>query len=126
MRVVVPVRGRELIGIVVALEDEPPPVRCRDLLAVPDPRPAGHRWPAGHAEWVAGYYGAPLGLALRAALPSAMWGESKVVMRLLDAGLAEGAVAGELVQWLTPRVAGGSVASASRALGEPCGRRCGG
>jgi len=119
MRAVVPVRGRELIGVVVGLEAEPPPVRALDLLAVPDREPLLTAPLLATAEWVAGYYGAPLGLALRAALPAAMWGESKVVMRLLDATLAEGAVAGELVRWLAPRVGGGTVGAAARALGKP-------
>ena len=69
-------------------------------------------------EWVAGYYGAPLGLALRAVLPAAMWGESKVVMRLLDASLAEGAVAGELVRLAGPADGGRHRAAAARALGQ--------
>ncbi len=48
-----------------------------------------------------------------------MWGESRVIMRLIDASLAEGAVASELARWLAPRVGGGTVAAASRALGKP-------
>ena len=105
MRAVVPVRGRELIGVVVGLEAEPPPVRALDLLAVPDREPLLTAPLLASAEWVAGYYGAPLGLALRAALPAAMWGESRVIMRLIDGSLAEGAVAAELVRWLAPRAA---------------------
>ncbi len=118
MRAVVPVRGRELIGVVVGLEADPPPVRALDLLAVPDREPLLSAALLATAQWVAGYYGAPLGLALRAALPAAMWGESKVIMRLLDASLAEGPVAVELVQWLAPRVGGGTVSAAARALGR--------
>ncbi len=119
MRVVVPVRGRELIGVVVGLEADPPPVRALDLLAVPDREPLLTAPLLATAEWVAGYYGAPLGLALRAALPAAMWGESRVIMRLIDGSLAEGAVASELARWLAPRAGGGTVAAASRALGKP-------
>lgn len=118
MRAVVPVRGRELIGLVVGLEADPPPVRALDLLAVPDREPLLTTALLATAQWVAGYYGAPLGLALRAALPAAMWGESKVVMRLLDATLAEGPLAAELVRWLAPRVGGGTVSAVSRALGK--------
>ncbi len=118
MRVVVPVRGRELIGVIVGLEADPPPVRALDLLAVPDREPLLTAPLLATATWMAGYYGAPLGLALRAALPAAMWGESKVVMRLVDAGLAEGPVAAELVRWLEPRLAGGTVSAAARALGR--------
>jgi primosomal protein N' (replication factor Y) len=118
MRAVVPVRGRELIGIVVGLETDPPPVRALDLLVLPDREPLLTEPVLATAEWMAGYYGSPLGLALRAALPAAMWGESKVMMRLLDASLAEGGLAAELVRWLAPRTGGGSVAAASRALGR--------
>ena len=118
MRVVVPVRGRELIGVVVGLETDPPPVRALELLAAPDREPLLTAPLLATAEWVAGYYGAPLGLALRAALPAAMWGESKVIMRLVDAALAEGPVAAELVRWLAPRLGGGTVSAASRALGR--------
>ena len=118
MRAVVPVRGRELIGVVVGLEADPPPVRALDLLAVPDREPLLTAPLLATATWMAGYYGAPLGLALRAALPAAMWGESKVVMRLLDAAVAEGPVAVELVRWLAPRLGGGTVSAASRALGH--------
>ena len=126
MRVVVPVRGRELIGLVVRLEADPPPVRALDLLAVPDAEPLLTPPLLATAEWVAGYYGAPLGLALRAALPAAMWGESKVIMRLLDASLAEGAVATELVRWLAPRVAAARCPPRRARSGGACGRRCGG
>ncbi|MBP2647014.1 MAG: primosomal protein, partial [Gemmatimonadetes bacterium] len=118
MRAVVPVRGRELIGVVVGIEADPPPVRALDLLAVPDREPLLTAPLLATARWVAGYYGAPLGLALRAALPAAMWGESKVIMRLLDAALAEGPVAAELAHWLAPRLGGGTVSAASRALGR--------
>ena len=31
------------------------------------------------AQWMAGYYGAPLGLTLKAVLPGGMWGESQVI-----------------------------------------------
>ena len=46
----------------------------RDVLAAPDAETA---IPAGlleTARWMAGYYGAPLGLALKCMLPGGMWG----------------------------------------------------
>src|SRR3954468_6287884 len=39
-RVVVPVRRRELIGLVVAVDTDPPAAAAKDVLAVPDPEPA--------------------------------------------------------------------------------------
>lgn len=66
------------------------------------------------AEWMAGYYGAPLGLAMRVVLPAAMWGESRVILRLLDGSGAETPLERELVRYLTPRV-GGAGSAARRA-----------
>ena len=39
-RVVVPVRRRELIGLVVAVDTAAPALAAKDVLAVPDPEPA--------------------------------------------------------------------------------------
>ena len=82
-RVVVPVRRRELIGIVVESDTAAPEAAARDVLAAPDAETA---IPAGlleTARWMAGYYGAPLGLALKCMLPGGMWGESEVVASLV-------------------------------------------
>ncbi len=73
-RVVVPVRGRRLTGIVVATGTDAPPATPRDVLEAPDAEPAVTPAILRTARWVADYYGAPIGLALRAALPAAMWG----------------------------------------------------
>ncbi len=78
-RVVVPVRQREMIGIVTGLTDEPPKQTPRDILAAPDPVPALPEPLLETARWMAGYYGAPLGLTLKAVLPGALWGESRVI-----------------------------------------------
>jgi hypothetical protein len=74
----VPVRRRELIGVVVGLDAEPPAAPARDVLAVPDPEAAVPRPLLATAEWIAGYYGAPLGLTLKSMLPAGMWGESQM------------------------------------------------
>ena len=65
-RVVVPVRRRELIGIVVEAEAAPPVAAPRDVLAAPDEDTAIPPALLESARWMAGYYGAPLGLALKA------------------------------------------------------------
>src|SRR6185437_1131755 len=76
-RVVVPVRRRELIGLVVEVEADPPTTAAKDVLAVPDPEPALSPALLATARWMAGYYGAPLGLTLKSILPAGMWGESQ-------------------------------------------------
>ena len=45
-------------------------------------------------QWIAGYYGAPLGLTLRCMLPAGMWGSSDVVATVVDAARA-GTTGGE-------------------------------
>ncbi len=102
-RVVVPVRRRELIGIVVEADTAPPEAAARDVLAAPDDETA---IPAGlleTAHWMAGYYGAPLGLTLKAMLPGGMWGESTVVATLVRGAAVPGGLAGEVTDWLEGR-----------------------
>ena len=117
-RVVVPVRSRELVGIVVAAEAELPGVAPREVLAAPDAEPAVLPELLQTARWMAGYYGAPLGLALRAMLPAGLWGESRLVIRLTGASPG-GGLAGQLWDWLAGRGGEAPLASARRALGRP-------
>jgi len=105
MRVVVPVRERELIGIVTAIDAERPSMRLRDVLALPDTEPLLDPCHLELARWLAAYYGTPLGLALRAALPAGMWGASQVRLTLVDGAGAEGGLAQAIVQWLEELVA---------------------
>ncbi|MBA2626680.1 MAG: hypothetical protein H0U85_01580, partial [Gemmatimonadales bacterium] len=118
-RVVVPVRQRELIGIVMAVDVPAPDVTARDVLAAPDDEPAVPATLLQTAEWIAGYYGAPIGLTLRAMLPAGMWGASKVVVKLLDAKRAPAGVAATLAEWLAQRGGEGAVSTAARALKRP-------
>ncbi|MGH7509966.1 MAG: replication restart helicase PriA [Gemmatimonadales bacterium] len=118
-RVVVPVRKRELIGVVVEDDAEPPAANARDVLAVPDAEPALSPNLLATARWVAGYYGAPLGLALKSVLPAGMWGESQVIVSLENGSRASGGVAGEVLAWLHRQGGEGSVAAAARALKRP-------
>lgn len=118
-RVVVPVRRRELIGIVVGVEAPPPAAVPRDVLAAPDAEAA---IPAGlleTARWISGYYGAPLGLTLKSMLPGGMWGESRIVASLVRGARLPGGVAGEVAAWLERRGGEAAVAAAARALKRP-------
>ncbi len=85
-RVIVPVGRRRTVGIVLAANVEEPPaaVAVRAVLAVPDEEPVLSGALLALARWMSDYYGAPLGLVLRAMLPGALWSVAK------PAGPAEG------------------------------------
>ncbi|HEY5940071.1 MAG TPA: primosomal protein N', partial [Gemmatimonadales bacterium] len=118
-RVVVPVRRRELIGLVVAVEAPPPDASARDVLAVPDAEPVLSEALLATAGWMAGYYGAPLGLTLKSVLPGGMWGESQVIVSLRNGSRGIGGVAGEVLAWLEKRGGEAAVSTAARALKRP-------
>ncbi|HYC31428.1 MAG TPA: primosomal protein N' [Gemmatimonadales bacterium] len=118
-RVVVPVRRRELIGIVTAVDAPAPTAEAREILAGPDAEPAIPAALLATGEWIARYYGAPIGLTLRAMLPAGMWGESRVMARLTGAGTPPGGVAGEIVGWLEEKGGEAAVPSIARALRRP-------
>ena len=58
-RVVVPVRRRELIGIVAETDTVGPQAAARDILAAPDDRPAVPAGLLATGRWIADYYGSP-------------------------------------------------------------------
>jgi primosomal protein N' (replication factor Y) len=74
-RVVVPLAGRKLIGIVTAI-DVPAPAKgtLRDILDAPDTSPALTPALLHLGRWMARYYAAPPGIVLRAMLPVALTG----------------------------------------------------
>jgi primosomal protein N' (replication factor Y) len=118
-RVVVPIRRREMVGIAVAVDAPPPEAVARDILAAPDHEPA---LPAGllaAVEWMAGYYGAPLGLALKATLPRGMWGASRVIVSVTNSEVSPGGLAGKVLDWLVRRGEAVPVSTAARALRRP-------
>jgi primosomal protein N' (replication factor Y) len=87
VRVRVPVGGRRLVGVVTRLVDAVPEgVQARPLLEVLDPEPVLTPELLALAEFVADYYLAPLGEAVRTMLPSDLeaWGTQRV--RLTDRG----------------------------------------
>ncbi len=118
-RVVVPVRRREMVGIVVAVDESPPAVAAKAVLVAPDLEPALPGPLLKTAEWVSGYYGAPLGLTLKAMLPGPLWGESELFLSVKAGTRIGGGTAGELVQWLERRGGRASIQMAARALKKP-------
>ncbi|HUL03181.1 MAG TPA: primosomal protein N' [Gemmatimonadales bacterium] len=94
-RVVVPVRRRGAIGIVVSVAPADPARDLKDIVAAPDDEPALSPAMLRLGRWIAGYYGAPVGLAVRALLPGALWRAGQ------PAGPREG---GERVMILTRRL----------------------
>ena len=118
-RVVVPVRRRELIGIVLDADAPAPEAEARDILAAPDPEPAVPGGLLATARWMAGYYGAPTGLTLKAMLPAGLWGESQVIAVRARGAWSVGGVAAEVLDWLEERGGEASVATAARALKRP-------
>jgi primosomal protein N' (replication factor Y) len=115
-RVVVPVRRRELIGIVTSVDAPAPTAEAREVLAAPDPEPAIPAGLLATGEWIAGYYGAPVGLTFRAMLPAGMWGESRVVAALTGRAPPPGGLAGEVVTFLEAKGGEAPVPSVARAL----------
>jgi primosomal protein N' (replication factor Y) len=117
-RVVVPVRQRELVGLVVAVDADAPAMAAKDILAAPDGEPALTAPLLRTAEWMAGYYGAPIGLALRAMLPSGLWGASRV--HLVAAGRRPagrlGGLAAQLLEWVERKGGDAPLDTATRAF----------
>lgn len=74
-RVVVPWRTREEVGIVVATDVAPVDgVKYKAVRAVPDAEPALSPAMLATGHWLADHYVAPLGMALRSALPAGLTG----------------------------------------------------
>ncbi len=74
-RVVVPLRGRQVIGVVTEAVSRLPPagVAIKPIVAAPDAEPALSPALLSLGRWISDYYGAPLGLSLRAILPGPLW-----------------------------------------------------
>ena len=119
-RVVVPVRRQEWIGIVTAVDVPGPDMAARDILGVPDGEPALSTALLELARQMSRYYGAPLGLVLRAMLPAALWGHSTILLEVVsDVPLRAGGTAEKLLEWLHNRGGSASAEAASRALKRP-------
>ncbi len=118
-RVVVPVRSRELVGVVLAVDVAERRSELRPVLLAPDPTPLVPTSLLELAHWMSRYYAAPIGLALRAVLPSALWGSSRLVARLLDVTHAPGGVSRTVVEALERRGGSASSGTLSRRLKRP-------
>ncbi|HEY7505660.1 MAG TPA: primosomal protein N' [Gemmatimonadales bacterium] len=118
-RVVVPVRRRELIGIVLETDAPAPEAAAREILAAPDDLPAVPQGLLATGRWMAEYYGSPIGLALKAMLPAGLWGESQVVAVRASGRWQIGGVAGEVLAELEERGGEASVPLLARVLKRP-------
>ncbi len=87
-RVLVPFRNQRLTGIVVALHDRPPSIKIKDVLSVLDAAPVLDAPLLQLAEWIAGYYLAPLGEVFRTMLPLGAEVRRARQYRITPAGLA--------------------------------------
>ncbi len=110
MRVLVPVRTGEMVGVVMRLGRAGEKESLRHLLLFPDPEPVVPGDLLKLAEWMAGYYVTPIGLVLKAMLPSALWGRSRLMARLASTAPAMPDWAGKLVSAL--RRVGGRASAA--------------
>jgi len=74
-RVVVPVRRGKVIGVVSAVVSDRSSVvgDIKPISSAPDEQPALSPALLELGHWISDYYGAPLGLALRAILPGPLW-----------------------------------------------------
>jgi len=74
-RVVVPLRARRVVGVVTdAVSRQPSAISSlKAILAAPDEQPALSPALLSLGRWISDYYGAPLGLSLRAILPGPFW-----------------------------------------------------
>ncbi len=74
-RVVVPLRRRSVVGIVTEAVGHLPSagIDVKPIIAAPDDEPAISAPLLELGRWMSDYYGAPLGLSLRAILPGPLW-----------------------------------------------------
>ena len=107
-RVLVPVRSREMVGVVVEVGVEAGP-DLRPVLLVPDDTPLLPDALLTLARWVAAYYACPIGLTLRSMLPGTLWGRSRLLVRLLAEDRVPGGASRSVVDAL--RRHGGSVSA---------------
>ncbi len=83
-RVVVPFRNRHRIGWSLGKDPGAPPKGVRPIGAVLESEPSATPAMLRLCEWVADYYLAPLGIAIRAAMPSVLSDSSRDFIALTD------------------------------------------
>jgi primosomal protein N' (replication factor Y) len=109
-RVVVPVRTREMVGIVLGVGQDDTE-NLKPVLLAPDATPMLPSTLLELGQWVARYYAAPPGLTLKAMVPGAMWGTSRLIAEVRDPSRAPGGVGRAVVEELARA---GGTASATR------------
>lgn len=119
MRVLVPVRAGEMVGIVARVGGEGETTGLRSVLLVPDQHPIVPPSLLQLAEWMADYYVTPLGLTLKAMLPSGLWGRSRLVARVIDPLASLSGTAGEVLGALRSVGGRASAGQLSRQLEKP-------
>lgn len=117
-RVVVPVRSRTMVGIVLAVENGEPD-GLKPVFLAPDAAPMLPPSLLSLARWMSSYYAAPIGLTLKAMLPGALWGSSRLVATLRDIAAATGVVGGTLVEALERAGGKASATALARRLKRP-------
>ena len=85
-RVLVPFRQQRLSGVVMALHDEEPKARAKNILAVLDTSPVLDEQLTRLGRWIADYYLAPLGDVFRTMLPLTAEFKRAITYRITEAG----------------------------------------
>ena len=85
-RVIVPFGARKLTGVVTRTHDDPPEVAPREALRLVDPEPVLDAELLKLGRWIADYYCAPMGEALRTMAPLAGAVRRSKVWQLTDQG----------------------------------------
>ncbi len=117
-RVVVPVRTRELVGVVTD-------VACgevddlRPVLLAPDPAPLVPKELLHLGKWISQYYVTPIGITLRAMLPSALWGTSRLMASLVNPAAASKGASRDVVVALERTGGRASATALQRKLRRP-------
>ena len=117
-RVVVPVRSREMIGVVLETSSEDG-AALKPVLLVPDEAPLIPQALLDLSRWIAAYYAAPLGLTLRTMLPPALWGSSTLMARIRDASAGSGGVSRAVLDALESAGGEATAGSLARKLKRP-------
>nr|AKQ04680.1 primosomal protein N', primosomal protein N' [uncultured Gemmatimonadetes bacterium Rifle_16ft_4_minimus_7] len=117
-RVLVPVRSGEMLGIVLECGDGPVE-GLKAVYAAPDVELLLREPLLALAQWVARYYAAPIGLALRATVPAALWGRSRLVAELRVPGAEVGGASREVIQALERASGRATAAALAKKLRRP-------
>jgi primosomal protein N' (replication factor Y) len=107
-----------MVGIVLAV-DQGDTENLKPVLLAPDATPLLPSTLLELARWVARYYAAPPGLTLKAMVPGAMWGTSRLVAELRDPSHAPGGVGRALVDELERAGGRASAARLARKMQRP-------